>query len=431
MKAKIFLIGLVGTLFYGTANAQFNWPEDRATAEEKNALYNDNLNQGNFRGAANQLSWLLINAPDLNKAIYINGVKIYDGLASKESDSAKKLVFQDSVMTLYDLRIKYFGEEGKVLNRKAYDAYKYFRDVKDRHEELFNLYKMTFELNGDNVMDLNLLPYMDVIRRYKAGGGSITDEEVLDIYEGLIRTIGFKINKGGNNAERLKTVRESINNLLVQTVKVDCDFVQNNLGPKLEAAPEDLKIAKDILRYSFAAKCMDLDIAIKAAEVVQKNEPDFGIAKLIAQSAAAKEDYETAIKYYEEAITLADDNTKKADVLYTLAIIQSKQGHNVSARDYARKAVSADPAQKDAYKLIGNLYYNSFNECKKGTNPIHDKAVYMAAYKMFQLAGDSAGMSRAKAQFPTNEEIFTWDMKVGDTYKVGCWINETVTIQKR
>ncbi len=431
MKAKIFLIGLVGTLFYGTANAQFNWPEDKAKAEEKNALYTDNLKQGNFRGAANHLRWLLTNAPDLNKSIYINGVKIYEGLASNENDEVKKRVFEDSVMTLYDLRIKYFGEEGKVLNRKAYDAYKYYRDDKGRYEELFNMYKKTFELNGDNVMDLNLLPYMDVMRRYKAAGGNISDEEVLDRYEGLIRTIGFKINKGGKNVERLKTVRESINNLLVQTVKVDCDFVQNNLGPKLEAAPDDLKIAKDILRYSFAAKCMDLDIAIKAAEVVQKNEPDFGVAKLIAQSAASKEDYETAIKYYEEAITLADDNTKKADVYYTLAIIQSKLGKNISARDYARKSVDADPSQKDAYKLIGNLYYNSFNDCKKGVNPVHDKAVYFAAYKMFQRAGDSAGMSRAQAQFPTNEEIFTWDMKVGDSYTVGCWINETVTIQKR
>ena len=55
----------------------------------------------------------------------------------------------------------------------------------------------------------------------------------------------------------------------------------------------------------------------------------------------------------------------------------------------------------------------------------------MAAYKMFQRAGDSAGMSRAKAQFPTREEIFTWDIEEGSSYTVGCWINETVTIQKR
>ncbi|MCK5281098.1 MAG: hypothetical protein KAK04_21235, partial [Cyclobacteriaceae bacterium] len=109
MKAKIFLIGLFGTVIFSSANAQWNWPDDRAKAEEKNALYTDSFKQGNFRASANDLSWLLKNAPNLNKSIYIHGVKIYNGLASEEADDAKKIMFQDSVLMLYDLRIKYFG----------------------------------------------------------------------------------------------------------------------------------------------------------------------------------------------------------------------------------------------------------------------------------------------------------------------------------
>lgn len=123
MKAKIFFIGLFTTLIFGTASAQWNWPDDREKAEEKNALYTDNFKQGNYRVAADHLSWLLNNAPNLNKSIYINGVKIYNGMASEEADVTQKVVFQDSVLMLYDLRIQYFGEEGKVLNRKAFDAY--------------------------------------------------------------------------------------------------------------------------------------------------------------------------------------------------------------------------------------------------------------------------------------------------------------------
>jgi tetratricopeptide (TPR) repeat protein len=192
-----------------------------------------------------------------------------------------------------------------------------------------------------------------------------------------------------------------------------------------------LKLAKDILRLSFAGKCLDLPVFIDAAIVVQKNEPEYGLAKLIGQSAAAKEDYPTAIKYLEESISLTDDNTKIADAYYSLAIIQSSLDKKVSARDYARKAVSADPTKKEAYKIIGNLYYNSSSDCNKGENPVHDRAIYIAAYDMYRLAGDTNGMNRAKDQFPTMNDIFTYDMQVGDTYKIGCWINETVTIQKR
>ena len=431
MKNKIFLFGILGILFFGEANAQWNWPEDKATAMEKNALYTDNFKQGNFREAANHLSWLLKNAPNLNKSIYINGIKIYRGLADQANDPEKKKMFQDSVMLLYDLRIKYFNEEGKVLNRKAYDAYKYYKNDKSKYEELYNLFKSTFELNGNNVMDVNLLPYMDIVRRYKLSGGNITDEQVLDIYSEIIKIANYKIEVVKKNVDRLKVIIDKVNELLVSTVNVDCDFIENTLGPKLDANPEDLKLAKNVLRLGFAGKCLDSKAFITAAKIVQKNEPEYGLAKLIGQTAASKKDFETAIKYLEEAISLTDDNTKKADVYYALAIIQSNRDKKISARDYARKALSADPTKKEAYKLIGNLYFNSFNDCKKGENPVHDRAVYIAAYEMFKKAGDAEGMRRAKSQFPTMEEIFTWNMQEGEKYKVGCWINETVTIRKR
>lgn len=431
MKAHIFLTGLVVVLFAASANAQWVWPEDKATAETKNALYTDNFKQGNFRKAADHLYWLLVNAPNLNKSIYINGVKIYDGLASEETDKDKKVIYQDSVLLLYNLRIKYFNEESSVLNRKAYDAYKYYSDDSGRYKELLTLFKSTFELNGNKVMDNNLLPYMDVVRRYKVSGGNITDEEILAIYEEIVNITNYKIEVVKTNTDRLKIVLDKVNELLVSTIDVDCNFVENTLGPKLKAEPDNLKLAKNIMRLSFAGKCLDLEVFMDATKVVQKNEPEYGLAKLIGQSAASKGDFETAIKYLEESIDLTDDNTKKADSYYSLAVIQANQDKRVSARDYARKAVAADPTKNDAYKIIGNLYFNSFNDCSKGENPIHDKAVYIAAYEMFKRAGDATGMSRAQSQFPTMEEIFTWDMQVGEEYRVGCWINETVTIQKR
>ncbi len=433
MKAKIFIFVVLGILLSGSAlraQSTWNWPDDKKTAEEKNALYTDNFRQGNYRDAANYLSWLLIHAPNLHNSIYINGVKIYQNLAANEKDPKKKVVYQDSVLLLYDMRIKYFDNEAKVLNRKAYDAYRYYSKDQSRYEELFNLFKNTFELNGEKVMNANLLPYMDIVRRYKKAGGKITDQEVLDIYAEISKIINYKMNSG-KNKEKLQVIQDNINDLLVSIINVDCNFVQETMGPKLDRDPENLKLAKNILRLSFAGKCMKLDVALKAAKIVEKNEPEYGLAKMIAQLCATKKDFECARKYYEEAISLTDENTKKADAYYYLATIMANQKKKASARNYAIKAVNADPTKKEAYKLIGDLYFNSFHECKKGENPVHDRAVYLAAYEMYRKAGDAAGMKRAKEQFPTMEDIFTWNMNVGDKIKVGCWINETVTIQKR
>jgi len=431
MKTRFFIIGLLGLLISNMSLAQWNWPEDRATAEEKNALYTDNFKQGNYRKAADYLSWLLVNAPNLNKSIYINGVKIYDGLASEEADPAKKIVYQDSTLLLYDLRIKYFGEEANVLDRKAFNAYQYYSNDPKRYKELFILFKSAFELNGKEILDNNLLYYMDVVRKYKLSGNPITDDEILAIYDEIIGISTYKIDVVKKNVETLKIVVDQVNTMLPQIIDVDCAFIENNMGPKLKAEPENLKLAKNIMRLALAGKCTDGEVFLEASIVVQKFEPEYALAKLIGQTYAGRKNFDLAMKYLTQSVELTDDNTKKGDSYYSLSVIQANLDKKVSARDYARKAVAADPTRKDAYKIIGNLYFNSFDDCKRGENPVHDKAIFIAAYEMFQAAGDSEGMKRAQAQFPTMEEIFTWNMQVGEQYRVECWVNETISIQKR
>ena len=50
---------------------------------------------------------------------------------------------------------------------------------------------------------------------------------------------------------------------------------------------------------------------------------------------------------------------------------------------------------------------------------------------MYRKSGDQKSMANAKAQFPSIEDIFTENYSEGDSFKVGCWINETVTLQRR
>jgi len=73
----------------------------------------------------------------------------------------------------------------------------------------------------------------------------------------------------------------------------------------------------------------------------------------------------------------------------------------------------------------------SYEDCKGGVSRVQDRAVFLAAYEMYKKAGNSKMMQLAKAQFPSMEEIFELSLKEGETLRVGCWINETVTIQRR
>lgn len=434
IRQVIFICFILCISLINQTQAQdgWKWPEDKQTATTKNALYTDALRADRYRAAANHLSWLLKNAPDLNASIYINGAKIYEGLTEQEKDKKQKMVYADSALLMYDLRIKYFNNEADVLDRKVYEAYKYYRDNKEKYPELLKMFEKAFELNGDNVLDVNPIAYMDIIRRAKLSGVPLTDEEILEKYDQISTVLENKIaDPKEKNKESLKDYKDKIDAMLSAIVTVDCNFIENKLGPKLRANPEDAKIAKKIITLSLTGKCTDSPLFMEAAKVVHEKEPNYSIAVVIAKKAKIDGNFDVATQYFEEALTLTDQNTEKAEIYMELADLAARSGQKSAARDYALKAVAADASKRDAYTFIGDLYFKSYEQCRGGENIVKDRAVFLAAYEMYKRGGASARMANAKEQFPSAEEIFTYNMEVGQEITVGCWINETVIIQKR
>lgn len=428
---KIFSVILIMMPFLAVSQPGWNWPENKGKAEEKNALYSDAMKLGNYKEAAGHLSWLLSNAPDLNKSLYINGAKIYEGLADAESDKTQKEAYVDSAMIMYDIRVKLFGEESEVLNRKAYKAYKYLKGRKDKYSEVFALFKKAFELNGNKIFDNNLVAYMDIVRRHKLTGGSLTDVEVIDIYGQLNDIIDFKVGLG-KNIDRLEIYRDNIDKLLTATVTVDCSFVEANLAPKVAANPSDLKMAKKVFQLLLTGKCSDSPFFVSTAQIINEAEPNYGMAIVIAKKLSAEKEYDKAEVYYNQALDLTDDNTKKGGVQLDLAKMHVARGNKSQARSNALKAVQFDPSvSSEAYSLIGHLYMGSYETCRKAVSKVEDRGVFLAAYEMYRKAGNGEGMSNAKAQFPSISEIFELGLSEGETFKVACWVNEVVTIQRR
>lgn len=413
------------------AQPGWEWGDQVDVAKEKNALYTDMLKAGKYSEALDPLTWLLENAPKLNKSLYQNGAKVFQGLAEKETDATKKAEYAEKHLEMFDKRIEYFGQEAFVLNRKVYPAYKYYKDKKGKYATLLEMYDRAFELNGNDFYDNNLVAYMDVVRRYKLTGGEIDDQRILDVYFGIKDVIDEKKKSADSKkAARLERNSDTIDKMLLGTVDVNCEFVENNLGPKLEETGE-VKLAKQIFGLLLSNKCTDSPLAVKAAEIVNENQPDYGIAKFIAGKAAKEGDVSKAFDYFNKAADLTDDNLEKAEIHLSIARLHIRQNDKASARRSARKALAFDPSAKNAYKLIGDLYMTSFEDCKGGVKKVDDRAVFLAAYKMYQRAGDSKSMANAKAQFPSIEDIFNEEYAEGQTLQVGCWINESVTIERR
>lgn len=410
------------------SNAQCNdwkWPEDKATAEEKNVLYTDALRNSNFEAAKGPHQWLLKNAPDLNTAIYINGDKIYKGLMESVEDEAKKQMYFDSLILMYDMRIQYCGEENDVIIRKAYETYRQNVRKKNELKNILDLFDKAYELNGNKLDYYVILPYMSVVVYNAQYLENLSEEEILDRYDKIMGVIDYNLGLG-KNTERFNDYKSKVDGLLVKVVTVDCDFVRTNLGPKFNENPDDLKLAKKVFGFMLNGKCTDDPMWLEAGKRIQSKEPEFGLAKNIGLKLKGVNNAE-AEKFFMDAIGLTDDPGDKADMYIQIGTLKSGS----AAREMYRKALAADPTKKEAHGAIGYLYYQSFETCAEKSDIVKDRGVFLAAYDKFAKAGNTQMMNASKEQFPSKEEVFTYNYTSGNSISVGCWINESTTIRTR
>jgi tetratricopeptide (TPR) repeat protein len=231
---------------------------------------------------------------------------------------------------------------------------------------------------------------------------------------------------------RISAPKQNLEQLVVAMELIDCDFIERTLNPKLMADPSNMVLAQQIFKYSIQYKCTASPTFLTVLEMIDSDNPTFSTSQVRAMRYMQNREYEKALPVLERALTLAENNTQKAEVYFDLAKIHAQSGRKSTARSSALEAGKVDPEKsKDSWLLIAQLYMGSYNECKKGVSRVEDQAVYIAAYNAYQRAGDSKGMSEARARFPSKEELFTESRQPGETFTINCWIGETVTLATR
>ncbi len=421
--------------FLSFSQAGWNWPEDeglKKQAIEKEAYYKVLMAQSEYNKALTPLNWLYTNNPNLNQSIYINGAKCLSNVIKQEKDPTRKERLQDSVLWMFDQRLEYFDNDAAVMDRKAYEAFKIYYRTPTKYPLLAELFEKAYELNGDDVSYFNLNPYMMLATNYyKSNPTAMPPEKVLDIHTQISDVIEAQ-KKAGGNLERLEKEQAKVDGFLGSVGDIlNCNFIETNLIPRFRENPSDISTAKKIFTYSLKGKCTDKPYFLEASETVFKEQPSFELAKAMAGKYMGSKDYTKASFYYKEAANLAQTSKEKAEALLGQASATLKQGYKSRARSLAYEALSAQPENSNAYDLIGNLYFTSYKECQGGESKVLDRSVFIAAYKMYKKAGNTAQMEASKEQFPSIEDIFNENYEEGQNITVGCWINETVTLERR
>ena len=419
-------------LLAGIAHAQegWNWPADpaqEAKAREYNAAYFDYMKAEQFVEATKPLNWLLVNAPNLNESIYIQGVTVYKGAADKTADAAQKRVYQDSVMAIYNKRGELYNNPVKWMETKAYYGYLFFRNDNSKIAGVVADFEKAWELKGS--LNFQFVPmYFDLVEKNYSMNKAYSPEQVLTIFDKSNKLLDAAATSGKDVTDSKATLE----NLLVKMKLIDCDFIENTLGAKLAADPTNEELAEQIFTYSLQYKCISTKAFLAALEFKDSKAPTFKTSQVRGMLYMSAGDFEKAEPVFEKAMTLASTNKEKGETMMELAKIYARAGKKSAARTAAREAAGLDSElSSSAYGLIGDLYMSAYNDCRGGDSRAKDYAVFIAAYNAYQKAGDSRGMGSARARFPSKEELFTEGYSLGASISTGCWVGETVSLSTR
>lgn len=417
------------------ADDGWKWGANESAAKEKWSFLSYNINVGDYETASKVLPWLINNAPDLNEALYINAVKVYQHKA-KTADATAKTTIQDSVLLMYDLRVEHFANEADVLNHKGSYAYAYWYNRQEKKEELFSLYKKIVDLNGTSTYASNAYAYMAVLAQKKAKG-ELTEFQVIEEYEKITNILDAQLVEAAadaSKAQKVEAYQEKVNGMFNKVVSLDCEGINKYFGSKFKESP-DVPKAKSLYNQLKVAKCTDDAMFLEVANYIVTEDPfnqyASAIYKEIALLEKANGHYDEAIASYEKSLENTSlSASERESLLLDVAHLYAKKGQLSSARGYAYKAIEANPESKDGYVTIGDLYMSSANTCANG-DELQNRLIYIAAYDKYKMAGSTSKMAEAKAQFPSMESIFSRNKNIGDIVNTGCWINEDVKLEKR
>lgn len=400
--------------------------------------------------------------PELNVATFKYGERILAHKIKNATDD--KSVYHQELVSLYDDWITHFpttkrgaSEIGKILSSKAQAMFDYKLGT---IQEAFDTFNQAFTQDAASFTSPKRLYTFFKVTYNLYKDGNQTTEELFSKYEdisekfeleqtNLARKLDLILKK--EDAGQPVTSREQRNKRVYETNVLAFSTYAGNLDAMIskESSCENLI---PLYRKNFEAnkndsvwlnraasrmdakECSDDPLFVELVEALHGINPSANSAYYLGLLKDKASDSKGALAYYEESLTLEQDQYRKAAILYKIAVKFKTRGLKSKARSYAKRALKNQPSMGKAYMLIANLYASSANSC--GTTQFEKRAVYWLAAKTARRAANvDPGTKRTalkmaasyEGRAPSKTDIFT-EGNAGQTIRFSCWINDSVTV---
>ena len=439
MKIKTLVAVL---LLSGGVTSAFAQTED---CNKNSSISHEAVRAGNFKDAYLPWKEVLKACPTLKFYTFNDGIKILTAFLNeiKDRNSADYKKYFDELMEVYDLRMQYTPNfqhlkgtptVGDTKGSKAisYIAYAPNLDVNQAYAWL----KESIEAEKEGSKSPILHYFLDMsLNKLKADPNHkeqfiqdyLTDSEYVDA--------AIAAENDPAKKQALQQVKDNLVAMFINSGTADCESLQSIYGPKVEANQTDSAYLKKAIAVMKMMKCTESEAYFQASYYMYKINPTADAATGCGYMAYKKGDFDTAIKYFDEALSLESDSEKKAQLCYIVAASLFNSKKLSQARSYLQKAIGFKENFGDAYILLAQLYASSPNW---NDEPAMNKCTYFVVIDKLQRAkavdpsvADKANelISTYARYTPKAEDLFMLGIKAGDRVTVGGWIGESTTVR--
>lgn len=419
-------------------------PDD---AETNYVIYRQMIKAGESKQAMKMWRQVYAASPaaDGKRAtVYTDGIAFYNELIKEMPEQRE--AYGDSILMLYQEARRCYPGDGYMSAIQGFDSY-YTYPGSATDDEIYELFKESIEIDGPEKLNYFVINPMSKLLVEQHREGKIEVDEAKMITDALKTRLakGLK-NCSGAECEPWKAIENYAPETLryFETVQgfYDCQYFINQYYADYKADPTNcdaILTAYSRLRYG---GCTDgtpeFDELKQAYEnncrVVASGPSDLKKAFDCLESG----DYNCAIENFTAAAEGAEEAEKKGRYyMYASKVYYSHKRNFGQARAFARKAANADPSSGEPYMLIGTLYASSGPLCGPGTGFDSQIVTWPAIDKWQQakriqpdLAGKANKLINTYTQYmPSKADVFQRGIKEGDSFTVGCWIQETTRVR--
>ncbi|MEG2613471.1 MAG: enzyme of heme biosynthesis [Alistipes sp.] len=393
----------------------------------------ESVKSRNYDEASIHLNHLIANRPEASVNTFKYGKMIYRAKINAAAARDIKNKYVDSLLQMYDLQAKYFGQSGKestadIMGNKAKEILLYRPTERGVIRTAFC--KAITEGGAQADPEIIAIYFKNLCDDCQSG--AVAADEVINEYERLAPLFVGRPEAAENKAQ--------FDAAFSLSGVANCDNLERIFKAKLAVAPNDEKILSQAVSLLSKAQCTSA-FFFQTAEKFYAVKPSSDTAMALAGLFQEQRNYDKAVKYLNEALAVEKVTAKREELLSRIALVELVANHISSAASSARQTINLNPENGLAYFVLAQCYASSASGCAG----LEGQAAYWAAYDTMSKAvnfmneeqetsfGQSARVSMAgyRNRFPTSEECFFAELKEGQRYTVACGIASGVATTVR